>query len=210
MDYTIYERIGDVNYRPPTEMTFEEFTEYQNKKMLREYWKTRARGLDGESAVSNRGLIPPIYISPIFDKIFGGSYVDLQPTGFVTLDFGGRWQRVDNPSYPIRQQRNGGFEFDQQINMNVIGQIGDKLKVTANFDNNSSFDFENDFRVEYTGYEEDIIQKIEIGNVSMPVNNSLISGSQNLFGIKTQLRFGRLYVTGVASTHVGNRRRRPG
>ena len=204
MDYTIYERIGDINYRPPTQMTFEEFTEYQNKRMLREYWKTKSRGLDGESAVSSRGLIPPIYISPIFDKIFGGSYVDIQPTGFVTLDFGGRWQRVDNPSYPIRQQRNGGFEFDQQINMNVIGQIGDKLKVTANFDNNSSFDFENDFRVEYTGYEEDIIQKIEIGNVSMPVNNSLISGSQNLFGIKTQLRFGRLFITGVASTQRGS------
>src|SRR5690606_20768360 len=89
MDYTIYEKIGDVDYRPPTQMTYDEFTEYQMKRMLREYWKTRSRGLDGESAVSNRGLIPPSYISPIFDKIFGGSYVDLQPTGFVTLDFGG-------------------------------------------------------------------------------------------------------------------------
>lgn len=204
MEYTVYERIGDIDYRPPTTLTFEEFTALQNRKMMREYWKTRSRGLDGESPVSGRGLIPPIYISPIFDKIFGGSYVDIQPTGFVTLDFGGRWQRVDNPSIPVRQQRNGGFEFDQQISMNVIGEIGDKLRITANFDNNNSFDFENDLRVEYTGYEEDIIQKIEIGNVSMPVNNSLIGGSQNLFGIKTQLRFGRLFVTGLASTQRGS------
>src|SRR5690606_40866261 len=72
MEYTVYERIGDIDYRPPTTLTFEEFTALQNRKMMREYWKTRSRGLDGESPVSGRGLIPPIYISLIFDKIFGG------------------------------------------------------------------------------------------------------------------------------------------
>ena len=204
MNYTIYETIGeDLNYRPTTEMSFEEFSELQERRMLKDYWKTRSAGLDGESAVSGRRLIPPIYVSPLFDRIFGGSYVDIQPTGFVTLDFGGRWQRIANPAIPIRQQRNGGFEFDQQISMNVVGKIGEKLAITANFDNNNSFDFENDLRVEYTGYEEEIIKKIEIGNVSLPVSNSLMTGAQSLFGVKTQLQFGKLFVTGVASTQRG-------
>lgn len=202
-NYTIYERIGEVNYRPATEMTFEEYSQYQEQKMLRDYWKSRSAGLDGESAVSGRRLIPPIYVSPVLDRIFGGSYVDIQPNGFVTLDFGARWQKIENPSIPIRQQRNGSFEFDQQISMNVVGQVGEKLRITANFDNNTSFDFENDLRVEYTGFEEDIIKKIEIGNVSMPVQNSLITGAQNLFGVKAQLQFGRLFVTGIASTKRG-------
>jgi len=202
-NYTIYEKMGDVNYRPTSTMTFEEFQVAQEEKMIKEYWKNRSAGLDGESAVSGRRLIPPIYISPIFDRIFGGSYVDIRPNGYVNLDFGGRWQRIDNPAIPIRQQRNGGFEFDQQISMNVVGKIGDKLAVTANFDNNNSFDFENNLKVEYTGYEEDIIKKIEVGNVSLPLNNSLITGAQNLFGLKTQLQFGKLYVTGVASTQRG-------
>ncbi len=203
-NYTIYEKIGDINFRPTTSMTFDEFSAYQERKILREYWKSRSLGLDGESPVSSRSLIPPLYVPQVFDKIFGGSRVDIVPSGFVTLDFGSRFQRIFNPSIPIRQQRNTTpLEFNQQITMNVVGSIGEKLKVTTNFDNNNSFDFENNFKVEYTGFDEDIIKKIEIGNVSLPLNNSLISGSQNLFGVKTQLQFGKLFVTAVASTQRG-------
>ncbi|MEO1051261.1 MAG: cell surface protein SprA [Bacteroidota bacterium] len=203
LNYTIYEKIGDVNYRPTTTMSFDEFENFQRRRLLKDYWKTRSAGLDGESAVSGRNLIPKIYVSPVLDRIFGGSEVEIIPRGFVTLDFGGRWQRLDNPAIPIRQQRNGGFEFDQQINMNIVGKIGEKLAVTANFDNNNSFDFENNLKVEYTGFEEDILKKLEIGNVSLPLNNSLITGAQNLFGIKAQMQFGKLYVTSVASTQRG-------
>ncbi len=203
LNYIIKENMGDLIFRPPSKYTFKQYNRLYDQKMLRDYWKEKSRGLDGESAVSGRRLIPPIYLSPKFDRIFGGSYVDIRPNGFVTLDFGGRWQRIQNPSIPIRQQKNGGFEFDQQISMNVVGKIGEKLKITADFDNNNSFDFENNLKVEYTGFREDIIQKIEIGNVSLPLRNSLISGAQNLFGVKTQLQFGRLSVIALASTQRG-------
>ena len=202
-NYTIYEKIGDVNYRPTTSMSFEEFKQYQDRQILRDYWKTRSRAMDGESAVSGRGFTPKIFVSPILDRIFGGSYVELVPRGFVTLDFGGSFQKISNPSIPIRQQRNGGFEFDQQINMSVVGKVGEKLAVTANFDNNNSFDFQNNMKVEYTGYKEDILQKLEIGNVSLPLNNTLIQGAQNLFGVKAQMQFGKLNVTTIASTQRG-------
>ncbi len=203
LNYTIKENMGELIFRPPSKYTFKQYNKLYDQKMLRDYWKEKSRSLDGESAVSGRRLIPPIYLSPKFDRIFGGSYVDIRPNGFVTLDFGGRWQRIQNPSIPIRQQKNGGFEFDQQISMNVVGKIGEKLKITADFDNNNSFDFENNLKVEYTGFREDIIQKIEIGNVSLPLRNSLITGAQNLFGLKTQLQFGRLSVIALASTQRG-------
>jgi hypothetical protein len=119
-NYTIYEKIGDLNYRPTTSMSFDEFKKYQDRQILRDYWKNRSRAMDGESAVSGRGFTPKIFVSPILDRIFGGSYVELVPRGFVTLDFGGSFQKISNPSIPIRQQRNGGFEFDQQINMSVV------------------------------------------------------------------------------------------
>ena len=202
-NFTIYEKIGDLNYRPTTTMSFEEFEALQEKEMIKNYWKTRSVGLDGESAVSGRSLLPPIYISPVFDRIFGGSEVNILTNGFINLDLGGRFQRTDNPNANIRQQRTGTFEFDQQISMSVIGKIGEKLQVTANFDNNNSFDFQNDLKLEYTGFEEDIIKKIEVGNVSLPLNNSLISGAQSLFGVKTQLQFGKLYVTALASEQRG-------
>ncbi len=203
LNYTIYEKIGDLYYRPTTSMSFEEFKKYQDRQILKSYWQNRSRAMDGESAVSGRGFTPKIYISPVLDRIFGGSYVELVPRGFVTLDFGGSFQKISNPAIPIRQQRNGGFEFDQQINMNVIGKVGEKLAVLANFDNNNSFDFQNNMKVEYTGFKEDILQKLEIGNVSLPLNNTLIQGAQNLFGLKAQMQFGKLNVTAIASTQRG-------
>ncbi len=204
INYSIQEKIGGIDYRAPTKMSFDDYSNIQDNRIRKEYWKGRSSDLDGESAVSGRRLIPPIYTTPVFDRLFGGSFVDIRPNGFVTLDFGGRFQRIDNPSIPIRQQRNGNFEFDQQISLNVTGKIGDKLAVTANFDNNNSFDFQNNVKVEYTGYDHEIIKKIELGNVSLPVSNSLITGSQSLFGLKTQLQFGRLFVTSVASVQRGS------
>lgn len=201
--YSVYENIGSLDFRPASFMTFSEFNRYNNSQLNREYFKERSAGLDGESAVSGRSLIPRLYISPVFDRIFGGSYVDIQPNGFVNLDFGARFQRIDNPAIPLRQQKNGAFNFNQQISMNVVGKVGEKLEITANFDNNNTFDFQNNLKVVYTGYEEDIIKKIEIGNVSMPVTNSLMSGAQSLFGIKTELQFGKLYVTTVLSQQRG-------
>ena len=201
--YSIYERMGTVNFRSPSYMTFDEANRLQNQVILKDYWKSRSRALDGESAVSGRNLLPKLYVSPVMDRIFGGSFVELIPRGFVTLDFGGQWQKIQNPSIPIRQQTNGGFEFDQQINLAVTGKVGEKLKITTNFDNNNSFDFQNQMKVEYTGFKEDILKKLEIGNVSLPLNNSLITGAQNLFGVKAQMQFGKLFVTSIATTQRG-------
>jgi len=175
-NYTISERMGAIYYRPISSISFSEYDKYQTDMLLKSYWKGRGAEADGETALTGRRLIPKIYISPVFDRIFGGSYVEINPRGLVNLDFGGKFQRIHNPSLPLRQQKNGGFEFDQQISMNVVGKIGEKLKVTANFDNNNSFDFQNNLKVEFTGFEEDIIKKLEIGNVSMPISNGLISG----------------------------------
>ncbi len=206
LNYTIYEKIGDINFRPTTAMSFNEFNKYHTDQLIKDYWKNRSLGLDGESAVSGRRLIPKLPISPALDRIFGGSYVDIQPNGLVNLDIGGRWQRSEDPSIPIRRQRTGNLNFNQQINMNVVGKIGEKLAVTASFDNNNTFDFQNDLKVEYTGFEEDIIKKIEIGNVGLSVSNSLLTGAQNLFGVKTKLQFGKLFITGVASRQQSTNR----
>ncbi|MFZ5971057.1 MAG: cell surface protein SprA [Bacteroidota bacterium] len=203
MNYTIYEKVGGTFYRPLNSISFSEFSQQQNRQMMKSYWRGRSKALDGESAVSGRNLIPKIYVSPVLDRIFGGSYVEIVPRGFVTLDFGGSWQKIENPQINLRQQRNGGFEFDQQINLSVVGKIGEKLNVVTNFDNNNSFDFQNNMKVEYTGFKEDILKKLELGNVSLPLNNSLITGAQNLFGVKAQMQFGKLFVTSIATTQRG-------
>jgi len=203
MNYNIYEKIGKINFRPTSSMSFKEFSLQQDRVNMKEYWKNRSQALDGESAVSGRNLLPKIYVSPLLDRIFGGSFVEIIPRGNVALDFGASFQTIKNPAIPIRQQSNGGFEFDQQINLSLTGKIGEKLKVATNFDNNNSFDFQNNMKIEYTGFKEDILRKLELGNVSLPLNNSLITGASNLFGVKAQMQFGKLSVTTVASTQRG-------
>ncbi|MCC9136337.1 cell surface protein SprA [Pontibacter silvestris] len=201
--YNITETIGDVEYRTPSSMSMREYSEWQQKEAIRNYWRSKSASLDGESVVSSNRLIPKIYISPVFDKIFGGNYVDIQPNGNVTLKFGARFNRNENPTIPLRQQRTGDFDFEQNISLNLVGKIGEKMRLNFNWDNNANFDFENNMKLDYAGNEENIIRKIEAGNVSLPLNNSLITGAQNLFGVKAQLQFGRLGVTAVAASVRG-------
>jgi cell surface protein SprA len=49
-----------------------------------------------------------------------------------------------------------------------VGNIGDKLKINTSYNTEATFDFENQVKLNYTGYEDEIIQKIEAGNVSLP------------------------------------------
>ncbi|QIL76068.1 cell surface protein SprA [Hymenobacter sp. HDW8] len=203
-NYDIRESIGsDIDFRDPTRVSFEEYSRYQQQRVVRDYFRTRSAGLDGESVTGSRRLIPRIYLGPIADRIFGGSYVDIKPQGAVTLRAGARFNRNRNPLLTLRQQRVGDFEYDQNLNLNVTGQIGEKMRLTFNYDTKAAFDFENNMKLDYTGYETDIIRKVELGNVSLPLNNSLVQGGQNLFGIKTQLQFGKLGITAVASTLRG-------
>ena len=77
--YNIDEKMGEVDFRGPSLMTFEEYSALQEKQSIRNYWRTRNSGLDSENPVASRRLIPKIYISPLFDRIFGGNYVYIQP-----------------------------------------------------------------------------------------------------------------------------------
>ena len=201
--FYLSEKIGNLNYRPSISIPFSRYDNFTTKRDIKEYFKKKSLSLDGDNVLESGRLIPKIYISESLDRIFGGNFIDLQVNGFVNLDFGGKFQKVENPSIPIRQQRNGGFNYDQQINLNINGKVGEKLKIAANFDNNNTFDFQNNLKLDYTGFEEEIISKIEVGNISMPVKNSLLRGAQSLFGLKTQLQFGNLSVTGILSRQQG-------
>ena len=109
-------------------------------------------------------------VEKAFDKIFGGNAVDIRPQGSSELIFGLKQNRIDNPSLPEEQRKTTSFDFQEKIQMNVIGKIGDKLKLTTNFNTESTFDFENQMKLEYTGDEDEILKKIELGNVSLPLS----------------------------------------
>lgn len=199
--YDIFERVGNGFFRNPSYMTFEEYKEAEFAKSTKGYWKQKA---NADNIAQRKGYSPRLYVGgEAFNRIFGGNTIDIRPQGSASLSFGLNISRYDNPTLPERQRKITTFDFREQIQMNVIGNIGEKMKITTNYNTQASFDFENQMKLEYTGYEDEIIQKIEAGNVNLPLNSQLIQGSQSLFGLKTQLRFGRLMVTSLISQQRG-------
>ncbi len=200
--YIIRERIGSDFYRAPTYMTFEEYMEWRAAKQEREYF-ARMAGIGTGSAGLKRDPIGRVDVNrSLVDRLFGGSTVDIKPQGNIDVILGVNYQKVENPILLQRQQQNTIFNFDMAINMNVTGKIGEKLKLNANYNTQATFDFDNQMRLEYDSEafsEDEIIKKIEAGNVSLPLKSTLIQGAQALFGIKTELQFGKLRVTAIAS-----------
>jgi len=195
--YRFVTKIGDLEYRNPVEMDFNDFQKFTQKNDIRKYWKERA-----QTAGTTEGtrLIPKIYIGgEAFDRIFGSNTIDIRPQGSAEVSFGILSNRRDDLSLDVRQRRNTNFDFKEKIQMNVIAKIGDKIEFKANYNTESSFDFENTLKLKYEGKEDEIIKLIEAGNVSLPLNSTLITGSQSLFGVKSKLQFGKTTITAVFS-----------
>lgn len=202
--YNYYEKIGDNYFKYPTYMDFDEYIEYDSKQSLQNYWKQKS---DADDINQTKGFRPELTVKgEAFDRIFGGNKIDIRPQGSAQLSFGINRSTRENPALPANQRSTTTFDFNQQIQLNVIGNIGEKLKISMNYNTEATFDFENQMKIEYTGYEDEIIQKIEAGNVSLPLKGQLITGSQTLFGIKTELRFGRMTVTSVLSQEKGEKK----
>ncbi len=201
--YIYREMLGDFNVRYPLFLTPSEFEKLVAEEQRRSYFKEKIEAFSGKkdgSEEKRKNLLPIFYVnSNFFESVFGGSEIEIIPQGSVEMDLGLLYTKQDNPAFSPRNRSNFTFDFDQRISLSLLGKIGTRLQVTANYDTESTFDFQNQLKLEYTPTEDDIIQSIEVGNVSMPLNSSLIQGAQSLFGVKMGLQFGRTTITGVFS-----------
>ena len=201
--YIYTEKIGSFNINYPVILTPQEYYALVAKESVKAYYKEKIDAFDGKKAGADdaqKNLLPEFYVkSDFFESIFGSNTIEVVPQGSVEMDMGVLFSKQDNPSFSPKNRSNFTFDFDQRISLSLLGKVGTRLQVTANYDTQSTFDFQNLIKLEYTPTEDDIIQKIEVGNVSMPLNSSLITGAQSLFGVKAQLQFGKTTVTGVFS-----------
>lgn len=210
LDRYIYkETLGRINISQPLILTPEEFEHLVMEEEMQNYFKQKIDAFSGRTEAAEeaqRNLLPNFYVnSSFFESIFGGGEIELIPQGSVTVDLGVLYSKRDNPAFSPRNRSTMTFDFDQQIQLSLLGNIGERLRVTANYDTESTFDFQNQLKLEYTPTEDDIVRKIEVGNVSMPLNSSLIQGAQSLFGVKTELQFGKTRITGVFSEQKSER-----
>lgn len=201
-NYNLSEKVGDQFIRNPSFMSFDEYQKYSAEQERQNYWKRR---LDALTMFNKKPDLPVMYKEGIFDRIFGGQSISVRPQGNVDVTVGGNWQNIQNPTLVQRAQKYGIFDFDMQMNINLLAQVGDKLKLNISNNTKATFDYQNVQKLEYTGKEDEIIKKIEAGNVSFPLRSSLIQGVQSLFGLKTQLQFGKLWVTAALSQQKSKR-----
>ncbi|PWJ59621.1 cell surface protein SprA [Dyadobacter jejuensis] len=198
---------GDLEYKKPVFLELDEYDELQEKRAFKSLLSDYAARQDGKSAMGARGLMPKLDVPPGLTKLLGDDFINFKPTGFVSLDLGVMNQFLDNPAIPIRQRRNTQFVFNQQININFDAKLGDQLGFQTNFDTKANFNFENAIRLNYKNPEESFIRKIEAGNINWAINSQLIPGVQNLFGLRTDLQFGRLSASVVASNQRSSKER---
>ncbi len=203
-NYLILEKIGDEYYRSPSYLTFEEYIEWSAKNQERKYFD-KISGISSEYK-SGSGKIDPLSKINIernlIDRLFGGNDISIEPQGNIDLTFGVTHQNTEALDQFESARKFTLFDFDMDIKMNVEGNIGDKMNLGFNYDTNASFDFDRKIKLAYDSEqfsEDDIIKTIEAGNVSLPLRSSLIQGAQSLFGLKTELQFGRVRITGIAS-----------
>ena len=209
--YVIVEKIGNYYTKTPVFLSPKEYAQYRLKRDMTQYFKDKVSATNPKkkgASAAQKDLLPTYYVnSEFFKSIFGGNTIKFTPTGNLNLKLGFIYQNTENPQLSEENRSSFTFDFDQQINASIRAKVGERLEFTANYDTQSTFDFQNLVKVAFVPpslsdieYNEDgILQGLEAGNISMPIKNALINGAQSLFGVKTQLKFGNTNVTAVFS-----------
>ena len=291
--YFYTESIDGYPINTPLVISPKEFEAMVLAEQMKDYFQGKIAALTGNTgnlSETQKNLLPEVYVnSKFFQSIFGSNIIDIVPQGSVGIDLGVRYQKNDNPSASPRNRRSFGFDFDQRISLSLLGKIGDRLQITANYDTESTFDFQNLVKIEFNPpqlaeiseiipesvnaqgdmlnsradrllskaknisekavgvqqkigdfqstynearqkilnlkskaeanssqnlmglgnnvseylngkvTEDAILQNISIGNISMPLNSNLIQGAQSLFGVRTDLKFGKTTISAVFS-----------
>ncbi|MDA8658063.1 hypothetical protein N9L61_03360, partial [Flavobacteriaceae bacterium] len=287
--YILTEEIGGYPISTPLVLTVKEYEALVLKEQMQGYFQEKVQAMSGYGANledAQKNLLPELYVNnKFFESIFGSNSIDISPQGSIGIDLGYRYQLNDNPIASVINRRSPGFDFDQRISLSLLGKIGERLQITANYDTEATFDFQNLVKIQFnppqlsevpglipgklgsnlnrlqqdvsgrvnqvketinevnqtldqakntlnqakqkieslknnitqlpnstaqvgnqvTDYlngkvtEDAILQNIDIGNISMPINSNLIQGAQSLFGVRADLKFGNTTISSVFS-----------
>jgi cell surface protein SprA len=201
--YFIIEKIGNQYYRTPMTFSMREFMELKARQDEREYFRQRA---DLLTKLNKRNVRPRFNFSKDWvNRITGNGKTEIIPNGYVDIAAGYQGQKIDNPTLPERARRNGGFDFNMNAQLQVDAKIGDKIRLPINYNTLANFDFENQLKLDYQGRDDEILKLFQAGTINFSSKGSLIPGAQSLFGVKTQLQFGKVYVTTVLANQRSQR-----
>lgn len=198
--YIIGNRMGSTWLSAPIMLTPKEYLAWTEQQQRNNYFRKQ-----NDEIFQAKGKEKFDFSDMHFDlgpaeKIFGPGGIRVKTQGSAELKFGINKKNIDNPSLPIRNRKTTMMDFDEKINLNVNGKVGDKVNMNLNYNTDATFDFDaQNMKLKYDGKEDEIIKLVEAGNVSFPSNSSLIKGASSLFGVRTDMQFGKLKLQMVAS-----------
>ena len=198
--YKVGYKLGDSYLEVPDVMTPNEYNRMLMQRSMQSYYldkyaeEMKAQGDDRFDFTNMKFDLGPA------EKIFGPGGVQVRTSGSAAVKFGYNRNKVDNPSLSVQNRTTGGFDFDEQINLNINAKVGDKINMNLNYNTEATFDIDAKMiKLRYEGKEDEIIRLLEAGNISFPTNSSLIQGATSLFGVRTDLQFGKLKLQMVLS-----------
>ena len=198
--YLIGSKLGNAYLNTPVLMSPEEYRAWSERRERELFFRRK----DAEN-VAAKGKEKFDFSDMHFDlgpaeKIFGPGGVRIKTQGTAELKLGATLKDIDNPSLPERNRKTTSVDFDEKINLNVTGKVGDKVNMSLNYNTDATFDFDTkNLKLRYEGKEDEIIKLVEAGNVTFPSNNSLVKGASSLFGVRTDMQFGKLKLQTVFS-----------
>ncbi|MDY4665719.1 MAG: cell surface protein SprA, partial [Prevotella sp.] len=198
--YIIGSKISDSYINAPFMMTQDEYRKWSERRMMNQFFRKK-----NDEIYQAKGKEKFDFTDMHFDlgpaeKIFGPGGVRIKTQGTAELKFGATMKSIDNPSLPVRNRKTTTMDFDEKINVSLNGRVGDKVNMNLNYNTDATFDFDaQSLKLKYDGKEDEIVKLIEAGNVSFPSNSSLVRGASSLFGLRTDLQFGKLKLQLVAS-----------
>ncbi|MCD7710703.1 MAG: cell surface protein SprA, partial [Porphyromonadaceae bacterium] len=197
--YVMRTKVGDMNVSTPFMLTANEYQDYSLQKSMQEYYREKNAENFAKGDTEFDFLDMQFNVQAL-DKVFGPGGVRLKTSGSMSLTLSFVTNKVDNPALMKSARKSSYFNFDEKIQAAIQASVGTKVNFSMTYNTDASFDFDaQKMTLTYDGDEDQIIQSIEGGNISMTTGSSLIRGGTSLFGLKTTLQFGKLTVTGLVS-----------
>ena len=205
--YSIATRLGDrFVLGTPLLLDRNEYSLWYGKKQMQSYFRKKGNEEWENAQKKDKFDFTDMHfdLGPA-EKIFGPGGVRITTKGNAEIKMGYSMQSVDNPSLPSRSRSTSSFDFDEKINLSMRGSVGDKMNMDFNYDTESTFRYDaKKINLKYEGKEDEVIKLLEAGNVEFPTNSSLIKGASSLFGLRTDLQFGKLTLQTVISQKTSN------
>ncbi len=140
-----------------------------------------------------------------------GEYADIGMVVSGRGELGGNWSRFEPCNPLIQFNCNPGFfpqlKPDVQFGVQVGGTISDRIHINVDYDQRREFDAANNINVYYQGLEDEILQRLEVGDVSiqLPSSRYITQGiPAGNFGFKATGQLGPLDFQAVFAQQKGD------